>query len=103
MAGLLRDGKELTHPASGTRGSAVGNWQHQTDYLATMEKSACLDSEDLGRGCVFAAPGSNDWYLTTDDSVTLGPYRSCQEAVRLQGLLRDHPSRGLLDKGSRAA
>ena len=57
-----------------------------------MDNNAFSGSADVGRGCVFAAPDSNDWYLTTDDSVTLGPYGSCEEAVRLLGLLREHPN-----------
>ena len=57
-----------------------------------MDNTAFSGSEDVGRGCVFTVPDSNDWYLTTDDSVTLGPYRSCEEAVTLLGLLRAHPS-----------
>ena len=56
-----------------------------------MENTTFSGSEVLGQGRVFAAPDSNDWYLTTDDSVTLGPYQSCQEALRLLHLLREHP------------
>ena len=59
-----------------------------------MDNNSDLGGGDLDRGSVFTVPDSNDWYLTTDDIITLGPYRSYQEAVSLLGLLRNNPDRG---------
>ena len=60
-----------------------------------MANDARSSTDDPGRSCVFAVPDTNDWYLTTDDSVILGPYRSCQEAELLLGLLRANPRAAL--------
>ena len=67
-----------------------------------MESGSGAGGGDLEMGGVFAVPDSSDWYLTTDDSVTLGPYWSYQEAVSLLSLLRDQAERGLPKKASRA-
>ena len=68
-----------------------------------MENKRCKNNRSSGTGHVFAVPESNDWYLTTDDSIVLGPYRSFQEAVRLLGLLRERSKPALPGKGLRTA
>ena len=75
----------------------------QTEKPSTMENKRFTNNRSPGTGHVFAVPDSNDWYLTTDDSIVLGPYGSCQEAVRLLGLLRERSKPAPPGKGLRTA
>lgn len=40
-----------------------------------------------GSGSICTVPNTNDWYLTTDEGTTLGPYRSRREALAMLALL----------------
>ena len=37
---------------------------------------------------IHTVPNTNDWYLTTDEGITLGPYRNRKEAATMLALLR---------------
>ena len=37
---------------------------------------------------ICTVPDTNDWYLTTDEGITLGPYGSREEAAAMLALLR---------------
>ncbi len=51
-----------------------------TDVSAAGDALACWG--------IFTGPNTNDWYLTTDDGIPLGPYRSREEAEAVLALLR---------------
>ncbi len=55
------------------------------------EKTAAtnLSADDaIGSCSICTVPNTNDWYLTTDDGIPLGPYRSRAEAEAILALLR---------------
>ena len=47
----------------------------------------CSAGPTVGRGSICTVPNTNDWYLTTDKGVTLGPYQSRREAISMLTLL----------------
>ena len=59
---------------------------------ATSDMASADDA--IGSGRICTVPNTNDWYLITDDDVTLGPYQSRQEAVAMLALLRRHHRAG---------
>lgn len=69
------------------------------DIRPSAEHSSADDAIRSGRICTV--PNTNDWYLTTDQGVTLGPYRSREEAVSMLQLLglRDMPRKANTDWG----
>ena len=54
-------------------------------------------SADEGRGSICTVPNTNDWYLTTDKGITLGPYQSRREAVAMLTLLHLRDNSNLAD------
>ena len=57
--------------------------KHETK--AMTEDSSADDAE--GSESICNVPNTNDWYVTTERGITLGPYRSRQEAVSMVRLL----------------
>ena len=47
----------------------------------------CPADNATGSGSICTVPNTNDWYLTTEKGITLGPYRSRREALSMLTLL----------------
>ncbi len=47
----------------------------------------CSADNAMGNGSICTVPNTNDWYLTTDKGITMGPYRSRREAMSMLTLL----------------
>jgi len=81
---------------------AVTEWEQRE-----MRTSDCHTHADpdrpTGSGQVFGVPRTNHWYVTTEEGITLGPYRRHQEAKDVLGLLRHHARRRRLRSASKRA
>ncbi len=53
---------------------------------AATDISAAKNSIESRR--IYTVPDTNDWYLTTDEGIPLGPYGSREEAATVLALLR---------------
>ena len=52
---------------------------------AATDVSATDDA--IGSCSICTVPNTNDWYVTTQDGIPLGPYRSREEAEAILALL----------------
>ncbi len=53
----------------------------------TAATDVSADDDAIGGCSIWTVPNTNDWYLTTDEGIPLGPYRSREEAEAILALL----------------